>query len=287
MVEGRGLHRRGYQYHIALKIRTFLASLPPERPECDEITPKIKFWIDYALDEKFTTVDELSEGVSYVAWGHCSSYTSIARFLKEFRDESKGSEQARSFVDKLCEYILRWFAVASVEKLSPNKYLDLVGGSAKGTDLIGAACLIGSLIERDLLSHELVRQHLVKPLIAHHYTDHDDDERSIRAMAIYNLFVIAKRTLLRGLLDPEDVQACFKILDTKISLNLKVAGPTPERLEVRFPVYPDASCRLPADLWSEISRSPCYMVEAERGRTEEYHRGSGASGRRRQGCDSQ
>ena len=72
MVEGRGLHRRGYQYHIALKIRTFLASLPPERPECDEITPKNKFWIDYALDEKFTTVDELAEGVSYVAWGHCN-----------------------------------------------------------------------------------------------------------------------------------------------------------------------------------------------------------------------
>ena len=231
MVEGSGFHRRGH--HIALKIRTLLTSLPQEPSEYDKIAPKIEFWIEYVLREQFTTVDEIVEGVSFLAWGYCNSYASIARFFKEFRDTPNRSEQARSFVDKLCEYILRWFAIVSVENLSPNEYTDLVGNYAIGSCLIGAASLVGHLIERDLLSHELVRRHLVKPLITHHYTHRDDVERSVRAMAIYQLFIAAKNTLLQGVLDPEDVQDCFKALDAKISP--KVVGPDPAKLNVRFP----------------------------------------------------
>jgi len=50
-------------------------------------------------------------------------------------------------------------------------------------------------------------------------------------MVIYRLFVVAKDTLLQGLLEPEDVQACFKALDAKISLK-GVAGPDEEKLNV-------------------------------------------------------
>ena len=244
MAEGPGFHRWGH--HIALKIRTFIASLPHSEPSVyGNITPKIEFWIEYVLREHFTTVDELVEGVSSVAWDRCNSYTSIARFLKEFRDAPHRSEQARSFVDKLCEHILRWFAIVSMENLSLDKQPDLVGKARDGGCPIGTASLIGQLIEHDMLSHELVRRHLVKPLIAHHYTDRDDVQRSIRTMAIYHLFNTAGNTLLQGVLDPEDVQDCFKALDVKTSP--RVRGPDPAKLKVHLSIYLDASCWLPAD----------------------------------------
>ena len=229
--------------HIALKIRTLLSSLPQQPLGYDEITPKIGFWIEYVLREQFTTVDELVEGVSSVAWEHCISYESVACFLKEFRDEPHRSEQARSFVDKLCEHILRWFTIVSVEDLSPAEYSELIGEYKEGTYFIGAASLVGHLIERDLFSHELVRRHLIKSLTAHHYTDRDGLAKSVRAMAIYQLFVAARNPLLQGLLEPEDVQACFKALDAKISP--KVPGPDAAKLNVRCPLSAGASCQLP------------------------------------------
>ena len=244
MVEGSGFHRLGN--HITLKIRSLLASLPLDPSGYNEIAPKIEFWIEYVLREQFTTVDELVEGVSYVEWGTINSSARIARFLKEFRDAPHRSDQARSFVDKLCEHILRRFAIVSVENLSPDECSDLIGNSKKGGCLTGAAWLVGRLIERDLFSHELVRRHLVKPLISHHYTDRDDLERSVRVMAIYQLFNSAKKPLLQGLLDPEDVQACFKALDTKISP--KVGSTDPAKLKVRVYIYPDAPCQLPTNL---------------------------------------
>ena len=244
MVEGSSFHRLGH--HIALKIRTLLLSFPQDPSGYDEIAPKIEFWIEYVLREQFTTVDELVEGVSYVAWGPLSSCASVARFLKEFHDAPHRSEQSRSFVDKLCSHILQWFAIVSVENLSPDEYSDLVGKAKKGSSFKGAAWLVGCLIEQDLFSRELVRRHLVKPLISHHYTDRDDLERSVRAMATYNLFITARNPLLQGLLDPDDVQACFKALEAKTSP--KVGSPDPAKLMVHFSVYHDASCLLPADL---------------------------------------
>jgi hypothetical protein len=80
---------------------------------------------------------------------------------------------------------------------------------------------VGHLIESGLLSHELVRRHLVKPLIVHFYFDHNNARNSgeaVRANAIYSLFIAAGGTLLQGLLKPEDVQVCFEILETRISL---------------------------------------------------------------------
>ena len=281
MVEGSSFHRLGH--HIALKIRTLLLSFPLDMSTYHEIAPKIEFWIEYVLREQFTTVDELVEGVSYITWGPINSCLSVGRFLREFRDAPNRSEQARSFVDKLCEHILRWFAIVSVENLSPDECSDLVGNSKKGSSFRGAAWFVGRLIEQGLFSHEDVRRHLVKPLISHHYTVRDDLERSVRAIAIYNLFITARSPLLQGLLDPEDFQACFRALDAKISP--KVGSPDPAKLKVHFPIYLHALCWLPADLWSGISGVPYCVVEATRGRTKECRRGSRASGRRG-GCDS-
>ena len=78
-----------------------------------------------------------------------------------------------------------------------------------------------------------MRRFLIKPLIAHHYTNHDEVHKSVRTMAIYQLFVTAGNTLLQGLLDPEDVEACFKALDANISLK-GATQPNPRKLNVRY-----------------------------------------------------
>ena len=217
---------------ILPKIYSLFCSLDPLT--YNEVAPKVESWIEYALAEHSTTIDELVREVSSVAWSIHVSHPSIARFLKEFRDVPHRSEQAKSFVDELCPYVLRWFAAASAENLSVDSggYLSsskvAKGG---GGGFISAASFVGYLIEWGLLSSDLVRRHLVKPLIAHHYGDRDDVQRSVRAIAIYQLFAAAKGSLLQGLLEPEDVQACFKTLDTKITLK-GIAGPDAAKLNV-------------------------------------------------------
>lgn len=215
-----------------MKIRSLLVSLTTVPSEYDKIAPKVEHWIEYVLREQFTTVDELVEGVSQVAWDGGIAYTNIARFFKEFADTPNRTEQARSFVYKLCEHVLRWFAIASVGDLPTNPY-SFSGSVASGggNGFIGAASFVGHLIERGLFSDELVRRHLVKPLVAHHYTNPSDHGKSIRVMAIYRLFVAAGDKFLQGLLEPEDVQACFKALDTKVSLE-GVMGPDAAKLKV-------------------------------------------------------
>jgi len=236
----------GYHNHqntIVSKIYHFFYSLDPST--YDEVAPKVEFWIEYAFTEHSVTVDELVEQVSCVAWYNNNSRASVVRFLKEFRDAPHRSEQAKSFVDELCPYILRWFAAASAEDLSVESGFYSSSGKVTvggGPGFIHAASFVGHLIEWGLLSDELVRRHLVKPLIAHHYGDRQDVQRSFRAMAVYQLFAAARNSLLQGLLEPEDIQACFKTLDTKISLD-KVEGPDPAKLNVQCSTYPDASHR--------------------------------------------
>ena len=223
-----GFHNRGH--YIALKICSLFTSLTRAPSEYDEIAPKIEYWIEYVLREQFTTVDELVEGVSCVPWDQGGSCASIARFLKEFRDAPHRSEQARPFVDKLCVHVLRWFAIASVEDLSWNSGCIARGN---GSGFVRAASFVGHLIERDLLSHDLVRRHLIKPLIVHHNADPDYVE-SVRTNAIYQLFITAGKSLLRGLLEPEDVRVCFDILNACIPVGW-VAGLDAGELQARFP----------------------------------------------------
>ena len=233
-------NRRPY---IALKIRSLLASFPQGSPGYDKVASDIEFWIEYVLHERFMTLDELVEGVSWAAWDE-SNCASVARFLKEFRDAPHRSEQARSFVDKLCEHILRWFAIASVEDPVPNRsYRDNKITIRGGEGFVCAASLVGHLIENGMLGHELVRRHLVKPLTAHHHGGHGDTN-VFRASAIYQLFIAAGNTLLRGLLEPEDVKACFETLNAQMDpigkqLGLSVAG----ELQVRRVTHSSASLR--------------------------------------------
>ena len=238
--------RRGYdnrQAVIVPKIYSLFHSLDPST--YDEVAPKVEYWIEYAFAEHSTTVEDLLGEVAVVAWVSHNSHASVARFLKEFQDAPHRSEKAKSFVDRLCFHVLRWFAAASAESLSIPRPGDwdtdkvAIGG---GGGFIHAASFVGHLIEWDLLSHELVRRHLVKPLIAHLYTDKDDVPKSVRAMAIYRLFVVARNTLLQGLLEPEDVKVCFKALETKISLQ-GVVGPDAATLNVRCSAHLCASRR--------------------------------------------
>ena len=210
MADQPGFHHRGP--YISSKIRSLLMALTNVPSDYDKITPKIEFWIEYVLRERFTTVDELVEGVSRVAWDEGGSYDGVARFLKEFRDAPHRSEQARSFVDNLCEHILRWFTIASVEDLVSWDWGMVVKGGGNG--LIRAASFVAHLIERGVLGHDLVRLHLVKPLIAHYPTNLNDT--TFRANAIYQLFIITGNTLLRGLLNPEDAQVCFETLGAQM-----------------------------------------------------------------------
>ncbi|KAF9646064.1 hypothetical protein BDM02DRAFT_3119300 [Thelephora ganbajun] len=86
-----------------------------------------------------------------------------------------------------------------------------------------AASFVGHLIEWGLLSNDLVRQHLIKPLTNHYYYDTGSDPEIIRANVIYQLFIAAGNTLLQGLLKAEDVQVCFEMLDAQASAK-KISG---------------------------------------------------------------
>jgi len=183
----------------------------------DEIAPKIEYWIEYVLSEQITTTDGLAERVSAVAWEGRGSHPDISRFLKEFRNAPHRSEQARSFVDGLCLYLLRWFAVASAEDLWTNWHKAPVSKSG-GPGFIRAASFMGHLIECDLLGREPVRQHIFKPLTNHYYNPGNLSKQSIGANAIYKLFTAAGHTLLQGLLEPEEVQDCFRTLEARVSL---------------------------------------------------------------------
>ena len=157
------------------------------------------------------------ERLSLLAWEYRSSKANaaLARFLKEFRDAPHRSEQARSCVDRLCDRVLRWFAAAAAENLVPwdgSSRGDVA--RRRGHGFIYAASFVGHLIACGLFDHDLVRRHLIKPLITHQYATPDDVGRFFRAMAIYH--VTARDTLLQGFLEPEDVEACFKTFDAEV-----------------------------------------------------------------------
>jgi len=149
-----------------------------------------------------------------MAWEDGGSFANVGRFLKEFRDAPHCSEQARSFVNQLCSHVLRWFAVVSVEHhQDPTESYGgvIVRRGAKG--FIRAASFVGHLIECGLLSHELVQQHLVKPLADHYYGNAENFKRhSVRGNAIYQLFIAAGDALFQGLFEAEDVWVCFETL---------------------------------------------------------------------------
>ena len=202
MSSGPGYHNR--QSVLAANICNLFYSL--DSSTYNEIAPKIEYWIEYVITERFTPIEDLVERVSSVAWGECASPSDVSRFLKEFRDAPRRSEPMRSFVDEFCLHVLRWFAIAASE--DPSTYLKDSIKSGGGSGFVRAALFVGHLIKCGLFSHDLVRRHLIKPLITHRGYDH------YRAKATYQLFFVAGNTLLQGLLEPEDVQICFEILDT-------------------------------------------------------------------------
>ena len=235
-----GYHNR--QPVLATKICHLLRSLSP--PTYDEIAPKIEYWIEYGITEQFTTTDDLVERLSFVAWD-CDEPRHIVRFFKEFRDASHRSERMRSFVDDLTIHVLRWFAIAAADNFAfgyaytynygyrtnyhrsydYNFNWDVPvtpGGGWSGFPR--AASFVGHLIECGLLDHDLVRRHIIKPLITHLGYNNS------RAEAIYNLFVVAGNTLLQGLLEPGDVQVCFETLGTYCA---RTGGPEAAKLNVR------------------------------------------------------
>ena len=235
-----------YGYHnrkgrICSQIHSLLISLSKEPLEYAQIAPKIEYWIEYVLREDFTTVNELVEGVSYVAWDtRGGSFASVGKFFKEFRDAPHRSEQARTFVTQMCSHILRWFSIASVEGVwNTQGWGSGWVASGGGPGFIRAASFVGYLIEWGLLSHDLVRRHLTKSLTNHHDNDHSGTSPGyIRASAMYQLFTAAGNTLLQGLLEPDDIQACFDMLDTWAQRRMPFDA---EKRKVRYTVHHGAS----------------------------------------------
>jgi hypothetical protein len=240
-IEGTTVLEPGYRNRqpvLAAKIRSLLSTLSPST--YDEIAPKIEYWIEYGITEQFTTTDDLVERVSFVAW-ECNDPLDIARFFKEFRDAPHRSERMRSFVDELAIHVLRWFAIAATDNFASgynygynyNHSWDFpVTGGGVWSGFTRAASFVGHLIECGLLSHDLVRRHLIKPLIAHHGYDNN------RTNAIYQLFIIAGNTLLQGLLEPGDVKVCFMTLD---ACRTGIEGFNAAKLNVRCDSPPYAS----------------------------------------------
>ena len=152
---------RHHQYVLVANISDLLRALGPST--YNEVAPKIEYWIEHVITERFITADDLVEQLSPLAWklspeNHRSA---IPRFLKEFRDAPNSSKEAKSFVDSFCFRILRWFMVALADSVPISKSSfdeSVVLDGAKG--FICAASFVGHLIERDLLSRELVRRYL-------------------------------------------------------------------------------------------------------------------------------
>ena len=231
MSDRQSYHNR--QERFSAKIHSLLLSLCNEPSNYDLIAPKIEYWIEYVLREQSITVDELVEGVSHVAWGGGGSYAVFGRFFKELRDAPRCSKQARTFVTRLCDHVLRRFAAASVEGLRLDwgeHFLSVWKYGGRG--FVRAASFVGHLINSGLLSHELVLRHLPKPL-TNHYDPPNTDKKSpavVRASAIYQLFTDAGNTLLQGLLKPDDVLACFEILNAEAQW---IEGFNAAKLQVR------------------------------------------------------
>ena len=240
MSEGSGYHNRGIA--ISAKISNLLCSLGPAT--YDSVSPKIEFWIEYALTEQSMDADDLAERLSPLAWNTRSfkSNAAIARFLKGFRDAPHRSEQARSCLDGLCSRVLRWFAAAAAEDLiSWNGHTAGKVASWGGQSFTNAASFVGHLIGGGMLDREHVRRHLIKPLIAHHYSDNDNVEhKSFRAAAIYQLLAPAGNAILQGLLEPEDVQVCFETLNSEIPFR-RVVGLDVGKLQVMCATRSSAS----------------------------------------------
>ena len=192
----------------------------------------IESWIEVALTQELTTVDELIGRVSDLAWvgSRNGSHSSFARFLVEFRDSPRRSAQARSFVDGICTRIFRWFVAASADDLSRNWGHGRTARNG-GNGFIEGASIVGHLIEHRLLDHQLVRLYLIKRL-THHYPHPQGWARTVRAAAIYRLFAVAGNTLLRGVLEPEDVRVCFEMLETQLSISAWADGLSTANLEV-------------------------------------------------------
>ena len=148
MLNRPGPHNR--KDPILVKIRSLLISLTTEPAEYDQVAPKVEYWIEYVLRENFATVEELVEGLSYVAWEDGRSFANVARFFKEFHDAPDRSEQARSFVTQLCTHVIRWFAIAAVEFLPPGWSNSSSIASGGGDGFIRAASFVGYLIKYDL-----------------------------------------------------------------------------------------------------------------------------------------
>jgi hypothetical protein len=210
----------------------------------DDIAPSLEYWIEYGLNERLATVGDLVEQVSALAWKDDISHSCISRFLQEFRGTPSRSERARSFVDGLCVHILRWFAIASAHDIGLDQVTGWVALSG-GPGFVSAASLVGHLIERGLLGRELVRRHLSKPLATHYYDGRGGGERAVRANAIYRLFTVAGDTLLRGFLEPEEVQVCFERIEARLSLGHKPGLDTPDvaRLNVWRDSHLDQLCQ--------------------------------------------
>ena len=247
----------------------------------DKVALEIEYWIELVLTQQLTTVDNLVEGVSALAWTTYCCPASFARFLKEFRDSPHRSAQARSFVDEFCARVFRWFAAASMEDLAMAWQEGMVANGG-GYGFVNAASFIGHLICCDLLDHNLVQLHPIRSLTIHHYPRLITPAETVRTNAIYRLFVVAGSTLVQGLLKPKDVQICFETLGRESSrlgridrlstartlksqssmLNGRYRLST-AKLEVRFAAHLNGPRRNPLTRGPGTSRAPCHVVAAE------------------------
>ena len=175
----------------------------------------------------------------------------------------------------MCPYVLRWFAIAAVENLRTySSYGEISSG---GGAFVRAASFVGCLIEFGLLDRELVQRHLTKSLTNHHYDDYKmDSNEALRANPIYELFTAAENTLLQGLLEPGDVQACFDVLDTWSRRGVKFSA---TKLKVQQTVHNNtSSCDLTCrQKFRDIHTAWMQQAEAQRspGETEENEVGGG------------
>ena len=116
--------------------------------------------------------------------------------------------------------------------------------------------------------------------MARRHTD-QGDTKAVRAGAIYQLFIVAGNTLLRGLLEPEDVQVCFETLNAQISFG-GIAGLNARKLQIRCATHSNASRRNLTRLVRNFARSILRGQSRRGGKSKEVPRRlKNARGKRR------
>jgi hypothetical protein len=159
MSDRPGYHHR--QPILAAHICRLLYSLGSST--YDETAPKIDHWVECVIAEQFTTTGGLVGRVPSMTWGYRGSRSNLSWFSKESSLRCTPPLRAPE-IHRLRGVYFGGFQQPQ-RTASPSIVMPppVVSGGSDG--FVRAGLFIGHLVGRGLPSYDLVRKHLIKPLV--------------------------------------------------------------------------------------------------------------------------